>query len=166
MGRVRPTGGHGEGGLDVGRFLDHGGRDVPLFCFTIAVSAALMLPFAFISERKFVASTVCPRRALVCATSAAFTVALAFVSPIKMLIGIVKSVAGASVAVALLTPLMRTLIVCALAMFVNGIVTILALTLTLPLHTPPLPTHPVPTVTSACGEPVTVTLPANVTTIV
>jgi len=35
----------------------HGGSDVPLFCLTIAVSAALMEPFAFISERKFVAST-------------------------------------------------------------------------------------------------------------
>ena len=36
----------------------HGGSEVPLFCFTMAVSAALMLPSAFTSERKFVASIV------------------------------------------------------------------------------------------------------------
>jgi hypothetical protein len=31
--------------------------DVPLFCLMMATSAALMLPFAFTSERKLVPST-------------------------------------------------------------------------------------------------------------
>ena len=34
------------------------GIDVPLFCLMMAVSAALMLPLAFTSERKFV-SLIC-----------------------------------------------------------------------------------------------------------
>jgi hypothetical protein len=49
-----------------------------------------------------------------------------------MLIGIVKSVAGASAA--LFTPLIRTLIVCAFATLVSGTVTVLPLTVTFPLH--------------------------------
>ncbi len=125
----------------------------------MAVSAALMLPFVFTSERKFVASTVWPRRAFVCATSAAFTVAFALVSPTKTLIGMVTSIA----------PLMLfslTFNVWALVTFVSGIVTTLPLIETFPLHTPPLPTQPLPTVTCACGLPFTVTAFPNVTTIV
>src|SRR4029077_255616 len=51
-------------------------------------------------------------------------------------------------------------------MVVSGTVTTLPLTVTLPVHTPALPTHPVPEVTCACGLPVTVTLPEKVTTMV
>src|ERR1043165_3187619 len=54
------------------------GREVPTFCFTIAVSLALSVPVAFTSERKFVISTIWPRRPFVWATSVAFTVPLAF----------------------------------------------------------------------------------------
>src|ERR1700736_5586350 len=68
------------------------GKPVPRFALMIDTSPALMLPFAFTSDRKFVASTVWPRRPFVCATSAAFTVPFAFASPIKMLIGIVTFV--------------------------------------------------------------------------
>lgn len=61
----------------------------------IAKSASLRVPFAFTSDWKFVSLTTWPSDDLVWDKSVAFTVPFAFVSPIKMLIGIVKLVAGA-----------------------------------------------------------------------
>ena len=49
-----------------------------------------MLPFAFTSERKFVPSTACPLRDLVCETSAAFTARLPLVSPHKIFLDVRK----------------------------------------------------------------------------
>src|SRR5690242_9536588 len=60
----------------------HGGSDVPTWDFTLAVSAALMLPFAFMSERKLEAETAWPTTLFTSATSAALTLRLALVSPI------------------------------------------------------------------------------------
>src|SRR6266480_2153218 len=139
---------------------------LPACDFTSETSLALIVPLVLTSARKVVASTARPTLDLASAISLALTEPFPFTSPTKMLIGIVTSAAGASVDVALFTPLRRTLIVCASAIFVSGMVTMLPATLTFPLHTPPEPTHPVPSVTWACGEPLTVTLPVNVTTIV
>src|SRR5213595_3399276 len=56
--------------------LRYGGSALPRFAFTCEASLALIVPLALMSDRKFVASIVCPMRDLVCDTSPAFTAPL------------------------------------------------------------------------------------------
>src|ERR1051325_4631861 len=142
---------------------DSYGIPVPEYCLQMETSPALIEPLWFTSLRKLAALTSWPLCALACETSAAFVARLALVSPHSTPIGMLKSVVGASDA-APFTPLIRTLMFCWLVTLVSGTVTTGPLTETLPVHTPAVPTHPVPTVTCACGLPVTVTLPVKVTT--
>ena len=58
----------------------------------MVTSDELMPPLAFTSERKFVASTACPMRPLVWATSELLTVPLPLVSPTSTRIEIVTFV--------------------------------------------------------------------------
>ena len=128
------------------------GTDVPDLDFTNETSEALITPLAVTSARKLDAVSDCPVSALVWLTSDALTVPLPFVSPTRMLIGMVMSF----VLVPLFTPNKVIINVCA---FVTPLRFTVRVAVPLPLV---LVTIPVPEVTLAL---LNVTGFRNVTTI-
>src|ERR1700737_1816297 len=108
MGTARST-------LRFAQQIGYGRSAVPTLDLTSATSTELITPFAFTSSRKFELETGWPTCDLVRLTSEAFTVRLAFVSPIRMLIGITTLVEP-------FTSKSVTLIVWALATLVSGTV--------------------------------------------